>query len=525
MRRDCAGTDDFIPCALESLGLSFLRDFGERIAVQGRQALPDLDAQRALSAEGFDESGAWTQRIGIREHGAGEGQRSSEGDGLARRILIDLGARARNDEGTPTLERKRQEPGQTQFGADRVQGPTSSKRDQRKRGVHAIESIELHGAGSTPSFRADRALALPLSYGPSRVSVPSSTISGALDQLGRPLRDLRVSVTDRCNFRCTYCMPRASIDEGAFLPRSQLLDFEEIARVARVFVGLGVRKIRLTGGEPLLRRQLPRLVEMLARLDVEVALTTNGVLLSKFARELRDAGLSRVTVSLDALDEAVFQRVCDAPGFSVRDVLGGIEAASAAGFSGVKVNCAVRRGENESEVVPLARYFRGTGHVLRFIEFMDVGTRNGWSHHEVVSAEEIRMALLAVDGLRPLSAQYRGEVAQRYEYEDGAGEVGIIASVTQPFCGDCTRARLSSDGALYSCLFSSHGTPLREVLRAGATDDELTRRVRSWWSERTDRYSEARGLLTEETRATDRDAPGKKLPVVQSRVEMSFIGG
>lgn len=340
-----------------------------------------------------------------------------------------------------------------------------------------------------------------------------------LDRLERPLRDLRVSVTDRCNFRCTYCMPRDSIDKGSFLPRSEILDFEEIRRIARIFVELGVVKIRLTGGEPLLRRQLPRLVEMLSTLGVEIALTTNGVLLGDQARDLRSAGLSRLTVSLDALDEDVFQKVCDAPGFGPGDVLRGIDAAQAAGFESLKINCAVRRGENESQVVPLARHFAGSGHVLRFIEFMDVGTRNRWSLDDVVSARQIREMLAGLSELEALPSHYLGEVAQRFRYADGSGEIGIIASVTAPFCGDCTRARLSSDGALYSCLFSSNGLALRDLLRTETSDEELREIVRSWWARRTDRYSQDR-LAGKSGRDT-----GRRLPLVGDRVEMSFIGG
>lgn len=339
------------------------------------------------------------------------------------------------------------------------------------------------------------------------------------DRLGRPLSDLRISVTDRCNFRCTYCMPREKVDGETFLGRSELLTFEEITRIARVFVSLGVRKIRLTGGEPLLRRELWRLVEMLRALDVDLALTTNGVLLPRLAAQLRDAGLQRVTVSLDALDAGVFQKICDAPGFGPEDVLRGIEAAEAAGFTSIKINCAVRRGENEDQVEPIARHFATSPHVVRFIEFMDVGTRNGWDPRQVVSATEIRALLSRVDGLEPLPPNYRGEVAQRFRYLHGAGEVGIIASVSQPFCGDCTRARMSADGSLYRCLFAHSGYDVRAPIRSGASTDELERMVSAWWGARVDRYSERRAI----SGPAQRD--GRRLPVLQSKIEMSFIGG
>lgn len=362
---------------------------------------------------------------------------------------------------------------------------------------------------------------------------PLSPSSALLDRLGRPLFDLRVSVTDRCNFRCTYCMPRESTDSSSFLPRSEILSFEEIERVARLFVRLGTHKIRLTGGEPLLRKELPRLVSALSKLGVELALTTNGVLLPGVAAELRASGLSRLTVSLDALDEEIFQKVCDAPAYSPKDVLLGISAAEKAGFESIKINCAVRRGENESQIVPLARHFLGTSHIMRFIEFMDVGTRNGWQSKDVVSAGEIVRALSEVEELVPLPPQYRGEVARRFAFKDGQGEVGVIASVTEPFCGDCTRARLSSDGKLYPCLFSGVGLDLRDLLRSGAPDEEIQEHISRWWRGRADRYSELRGAPSKsgETAqnagdsAPGRDTETRHLPVVSGRVEMSFIGG
>ncbi len=332
---------------------------------------------------------------------------------------------------------------------------------------------------------------------------------GVLDTLGRPLRDLRISVTDRCNFRCVYCMPKEVFGRDyRFLPRRELLTFEEIERVARVFAGLGVHKLRITGGEPLLRRDLDVLVRQLAALgDLDLTLTTNGALLAQKARALADAGLTRVTVSLDSLDDEVF-RVMNDVDFPVARVLAGIDAAAAAGLP-VKVNVVVKRGLNEGSVVDIARRFRGTGHVVRFIEYMDVGHSNGWRMDDVVPAEEIVRTIGAEFPLEPVDPSYRGEVAQRYRYADGEGEIGVIASVTQPFCGDCTRARLSADGKLYTCLFAVRGHDLRAVLRSGATDEELDGAIRAVWERRTDRYSE---LRTEETSR-------------RRKVEMSYIGG
>jgi cyclic pyranopterin phosphate synthase len=327
----------------------------------------------------------------------------------------------------------------------------------------------------------------------------------------RPLHDLRISVTDRCNFRCVYCMPREVFGhEFEFLRRSQLLSFEEIARVSRVFAGLGVRKLRLTGGEPLLRRDLERLVAMLAEIDgiEDIAMTTNGMLLPKKAQALRDAGLRRVTVSLDSLDDEVFAALNDV-GAPVARVLEGIDAAAAAGLGPIKVNMVVKRGVNDDSVLDMAGHFRGTGHTLRLIEYMDVGTSNGWRLDDVVPAEELVAAIGARWPLEPLDAAYRGEVAARYRYRDGGGELGVIASVTHPFCRDCTRARLSAEGRLYTCLFSNVGRDLRAPLRSGATDAELDELVGRIWGRRRDRYSE---LRTAETTRTP-------------RVEMSYIGG
>jgi cyclic pyranopterin phosphate synthase len=330
-----------------------------------------------------------------------------------------------------------------------------------------------------------------------------------LDTLGRPVRDLRISVTDRCNFRCVYCMPKEVFGrEYAFLPRRELLTFEEIERVARVFVDLGVQKLRITGGEPLLRRDLEVLVERLASIDdeLDVTLTTNGALLTQKAQALAAAGLSRVTVSLDSLDDEVFRAMNDVD-FPVARVLAGIDAAAEAGLP-VKVNVVVKRGLNEESVLDIARRFRGTGHSVRFIEFMDVGATNGWRLDDVVPAAEIVSAIGAEFPLEPVEAAYRGEVAERYRYLDGAGEIGVIASVTQPFCGDCTRARISADGKLYTCLFAVRGHDLRALLRSGS-GDELEETIRSVWTRRVDRYSE---LRTAETSAL-------------RKVEMSYIGG
>jgi cyclic pyranopterin phosphate synthase len=318
------------------------------------------------------------------------------------------------------------------------------------------------------------------------------------DALGRPLRDLRISVTDRCNFRCAYCMPAEVFGRDfAFLPHADVLTYEEIARLAAVFLGLGVTKLRLTGGEPLVRRDIATLVAELAALrlpdggEPDIALTTNGSALRTLAPALAAAGLRRVTVSLDSLDDAVFRRM-NGVDFPVARVLDGIDAARAAGFSPIKVNMVVRRGENEASIVPMARWARDAGIVLRFIEYMDVGTTNGWRMDDVVPASEIVATVDAVEPLEPAAPTYRGEVAARWRYRDGGGEIGVIASVTQPFCGDCTRARLSAEGRLYTCLFSAQGHDLRGPIRSGAGDDELRERIAAIWAPRTDRYSELR---------------------------------
>ena len=346
---------------------------------------------------------------------------------------------------------------------------------------------------------------------PSGLSVSDTPGLSVRDTLGRGLRDLRISVTDRCNFRCTYCMPRELFGaDHPFLPHSEILSFEEITRVARVLVGLGVQKIRLTGGEPLLRRDLDRLVAQLAEIPgVDLSLTTNGSLLAKRARALKAAGLQRVTISLDALDEPTFQRMNDAD-YPVSRVLEGIEAAAAAGLGPVKINAVIQRGVNEHAVLDLARHFRGSPHVVRFIEFMDVGESNGWKFDQVVPSREVIAQIHATFPLLALDAHYAGEVAQRWRYADGMGEIGVISSVTQAFCGTCTRLRLSTDGQLFTCLFAGHGTGLVDLLRKpGTPDADLAARLQTLWERRGDRYSE---LRTAETHRLH-------------KVEMSYIGG
>ena len=329
-----------------------------------------------------------------------------------------------------------------------------------------------------------------------------------LDRLGRPLHDLRISVTDRCNFRCVYCMPKEVFgSEYRFLERRELLTFEEIARVARVFVGLGVRKLRLTGGEPLVRKDVERLIALLAPLGAELTLTTNASLLAGKAAALAAAGLDRITVSLDSLDDETFQAMNDVD-FPVQRVLDGIDAANTVGLP-VKVNAVVKRGLNEHAILDLARYFREAGHTLRFIEYMDVGATNGWRLDDVVPAAEIVERISAEFPLEPVEPGYRGEVAKRWRYRDGAGEIGLIASVTQPFCGDCTRARISAEGRLYTCLFAVRGHDLRALVRGGASDEGLRESIEAVWGRRTDRYSERRSDAT-------LDLP---------KVEMSYIGG
>ncbi|MDR2985226.1 MAG: GTP 3',8-cyclase MoaA [Nocardiopsaceae bacterium] len=334
------------------------------------------------------------------------------------------------------------------------------------------------------------------------------------DTLARPVRDLRISVTDRCQFRCTYCMPREVFGRDfAFLPREELLTFEELTRLARIFAELGVRKLRLTGGEPLLRRDLDKLVAMLVDIEgiTDIALTTNGALLPRNAAALAAAGLRRVTVSLDSLDDAVFMALNDAQ-FPVAKVLDAIAAAAEAGLAPVKINMVVKRGMNEGSILPMADHFRHSGHVLRFIEYMDVGTTNGWRLDDVVPAAEIISLIGEQWPLEPLEPTYGGEVASRYRYADGGGEIGVISSVTQPFCRTCTRARLSADGQLFTCLFSAAGHDLRGPLRADGSDEALRDLVTGIWTRRTDRYSEERTSHTDTAK-------------VRPKVEMSHIGG
>ena len=331
-----------------------------------------------------------------------------------------------------------------------------------------------------------------------------------VDRRGREVRDLRISVTDRCNFRCVYCMPREVFgDDYPFLPRRELLSFEEIVRVARLFVARGVRKIRITGGEPLLRKDIERLIEMLARLPgVEITLTTNGVLLPKLARRLKDAGLHRVTVSLDALDDSLFRRMNDA-NYPVEKVLEGIETAKSVGLGPIKVNMVVKRGTNDCDIEAMATHFRHSGHILRFIEFMDVGASNGWKMDEVLPSREVVARIDRVHPLEQVDPNYVGEVAERWRYKDGAGEIGVISSVTQAFCATCTRIRLSTEGQLYTCLFAQQGHDLRSLLRGGADDAHIDAAIARVWQQREDRYSEIR---TAETAAL-------------RKIEMSYIGG
>ncbi len=359
---------------------------------------------------------------------------------------------------------------------------------------------------------------------PVAVPVRARADSGPVhDRLRRPLRDLRISVTDRCNFRCSYCMPKEVFDKDyPYLPHADLLSFEEITRVARQFAALGVRKIRLTGGEPLLRKNIEVLIGQLASLrtpegqPLDLTLTTNGSLLARKAQALKAAGLQRVTVSLDGLDDAVFRRMNDVD-FPVDQVLEGLEAARAAGLGPIKVNMVVKRGTNDHEILPMARHFRGSGHVLRFIEYMDVGATNGWRMDEVLPSAEVVGRLQAQWPLLPLEPSAPGETAQRWAYADGAGEIGVISSVTQAFCGDCNRARLSTEGSLYLCLFASQGHDLRALLRGGASDEQIAAALAEIWQGRGDRYSELRSQRQDPGAPPSDGGP--------RRVEMSYIGG
>ena len=346
---------------------------------------------------------------------------------------------------------------------------------------------------------------------PAFAEVPTTTTTAqVIDRLGRPLRDLRISVTDRCNFRCVYCMPKQVFGKDyQFLEHKELLTFEEIARLARIFKGHGIEKIRLTGGEPLVRRNIEQLIELLARVPgLDLTLTTNGSLLTKKARALKTSGLRRITVSLDSLDDAVFMKMNDVD-FPAKKVLDGIDAAAAAGLAPIKINMVVKRGVNDASVLPMARHFRGSGHILRFIEYMDVGHTNGWRMDDVVTAGQIVGMINAEAPLEQVDPNYRGEVAERWRYRDGSGEIGVIASVTQAFCRDCTRARLSTEGRLYTCLFATSGHELKPLLREGASDDDISNAIGVIWRRRGDRYSE---LRTAETAGLQ-------------KVEMSYIGG
>ena len=339
------------------------------------------------------------------------------------------------------------------------------------------------------------------------------------DTLSRPLRDLRISVTDRCNFRCVYCMPKEVFDTSyQFLPHSSLLSFEEITRIAKIFIAHGVEKIRLTGGEPLLRKNIEKLIEMLAVLTtvdgkpLDLTMTTNASLLGKKAQSLKDAGLKRVTVSLDSLDDATFKRMNDVD-FPVTDVLDGIAVASQVGLGPIKVNMVVKGGMNDQEIVPMARHFKGSDVILRFIEYMDVGASNGWKMDEVIPSAEVVRRIRQSMPLEVVDANYTGETAERWRYTDGSGEIGVISSVTQAFCSDCNRARVSTEGKLFTCLFATGGHDLRALLRNGHSDAEITAAVSHLWAKRDDRYSELRTINTEGLSRSDR------------KVEMSYIGG
>jgi cyclic pyranopterin phosphate synthase len=356
---------------------------------------------------------------------------------------------------------------------------------------------------------------------PQRPEAPTGLLA---DALGRPLHDLRISVTDRCNFRCVYCMPKEVFDKDyAYLPHSSLLSFEEITRVAALFVAHGVEKIRLTGGEPLLRKNVEGLIAQLRTLQtpsgrpLDLTLTTNGSLLARKAQSLRDAGLDRVTVSLDAIDDAVFRRMNDVD-FKVADVLEGIAAAHAAGLGPIKVNMVVKGGMNDGQILPMARHFRGTPTILRFIEYMDVGASNGWNMDEVVPSREVVRRIAAEMPLAPQDPNYMGETAARWRYVDGSGEIGVISSVTQAFCQDCSRIRLSTEGKLYTCLFATRGHDLRALLRAGRSDADLSAAIAQLWRKRADRYSETRTINTVGLEVS-REGSGQK------RIEMSYIGG
>lgn len=350
---------------------------------------------------------------------------------------------------------------------------------------------------------------------PVTLEKPSGLIT---DTRNRPLRDLRISVTDRCNFRCVYCMPKNVFDKGfVFQPHASLLTFEEIARLAKIFVAHGVEKLRLTGGEPLLRRDIERLIGMLGAIktpsgkDLDLTLTTNGSLLARKAQSLRDAGLSRITVSLDGIDDAIFRKMNDVD-YPVSDVLNGIDVAYKAGFDQIKINMVVKGGTNDEQILPMARYFKDSPFILRFIEYMDVGASNNWDLKEVVPSAEVVRRISAEMPLEEMEPNYTGETAERWRYRDGGGEIGVIASVTQAFCSDCSRARISTEGKLYTCLFATHGHDLRALIRANHSDEEISTALAHLWRVREDRYSELRHQITAQSTQA-------------KKVEMSYIGG
>lgn len=381
--------------------------------------------------------------------------------------------------------------------------------------LFTFEYNEFRGVAATPWSAIKAAIARNIRmtkppHTPTAWKISAPVAPTLVDTRGRPLRDLRISVTDRCNFRCTYCMPKEVYGRDfQFLERSQLLSFDEIHRLVKIFRGHGIEKVRITGGEPLVRRQLEKLIALLAQEpDLDLTLTTNASLLKPKAQALKDAGLQRVTVSLDSLDEAVFRGMNDVD-FPVAKVLEGIEEADRVGLKPLKVNMVVKRGTNDQDAVAMARYFKGSGHILRFIEFMDVGHTNGWKMQYVVPSRELVASINAEFPIEPVDPNYVGEVAERWRYKDGSGEIGFISSVTQAFCKDCTRLRLSAEGSIYTCLFATEGTDLRGLLRTGASDEEISDAIAKVWRVRGDRYSEVR---TEDT---------AKL----RKVEMSYIGG
>ena len=386
---------------------------------------------------------------------------------------------------------------------------------QKPRFTAIIESMVEKVIPKVIPIRIDEGKGLAPSIGDQLIAPHSNT----KDARGRTLRDLRISVTDRCNFRCTYCMPKEVFDQNyPYLSHKELLTFEEITRLSAIFATLGVEKIRLTGGEPLLRKNLEILIEMLSKLrssdgkSLDLTLTTNGSILRKKAAALKAAGLQRLTVSLDGLNDDIFKKMNDVD-FPVSDVLDGIKAAQEAGFENIKVNMVVKKGTNDHEIVAMAQHFKGSGVILRFIEFMDVGSSNGWNMEQVLPSKEVISRISAAFPLEPIEANYTGEVAQRWRYADGSGEIGVISSVTQTFCHECTRARISTDGQMYLCLFANEGFDFKTLLRSGKSDLEIANAVMNTWAQRDDHYSEIRGSNTANQSSGTR------------KVEMSYIGG